>query len=273
MKKHTYIFRINYLEVRTPIKISETIFILPGNYELSQDEDLNFDISFQFNKYSYIFLERDNNLEENELKKESRLIFALISLLLSNWIDIYPQESYHIVYNNNNKILLENGTIVPFKNFNFNRQYSRICPSKDRIRKIIGKMYKTFIENNISDSIYFIIGQLLISKREDILLTKSIYAWNVLEHFVFSYWKKTNKEQLSIINGEKFNNLMESLENTLEDYVQNKVEKDEIYISQLEAEFYKQDYMKFLKNKLRNGVDNFSPIKYKIIRMFENEGL
>ena len=273
MGKHTYIFRINYLEVRIPIKISETISIIPGNYQLTQDEDINFDISFQFDKFSYIFLERDNNLEFSDLNKELELIFALISFLLSNWIDIYPRESYHISYDNNNKIVLEKGIIVPFKNYEFNRQYSRIYPVKDRIRKIINKMYKIFIENPISDSIYYIIGQFLISKRENILLTKVIYAWNVLEHFAFSYWEKINKEQLYIIKEEKFNGLMDSLENTLDEYIKINIEQKDIYISQLEAEFYKQDYITLLKDKLRNGINNFSPIKYKIIRMFENERL
>ncbi len=273
MKKHIYIFRINYLEVRSPIKLSETISILPGNYELSQDEDLNFDISFQINKYSYIFIERDISLKISDLKKELNLIFALISFLLSNWIDIYPQESYHINYDTNKRIMLEKGIIVPFKSFKFNRQYSRIYSIKDRFRKIINEMYRIFIEDPISDSIYFIIGQFLISKREDILLTKVIYAWNVLEHFASSYWENTNKTQLYIINEEKFDQLMKSLNDTLEEYIKNKIKQNDIYLSQLEVDFYRQDYIKLLKDKLRNGVDNFSPIKYKIIRMFEIEGL
>jgi len=272
MKKHIYIFRINYLGIRLPIKLSETISILPGNYELSQDEDLNFDISFQINKYSYIFIERDISLEFSDLRKELNLIFALISFLLSNWLDIYPQECYHINYDTNKRMILEKGKIVPFKSFEFNRQYSRILPSKDRIRKIINKMYRIFREDTISDSIYFIIGQFLISKREDILLTKVIYAWNVLEHFVSSYWENSNKTQLYIINEEKFDELIESLNNTLEEYIKN-LEQDDIYISQLKVDFYRQDYKKLLENKLRNGLDNFSPIKYKIIRMFEIEGL
>ena len=273
MKKHAYIFRINYLELRKPIKISETISIIPGNYELSQDEDLNFDISFQFNKYSYIFIERDDKLEFSDLKKELNLLFALISFLLSNWIDIYPQESYHIVNNNYKKIILEKAIIVPFKTYEYNKQYSRINPSKDRIRLILGEMYKIFVENSISESIYYLIGQFLISKREHSLLNKVIYAWNVLEHFAFTYWENNNKDQLRIITEEKFRDLIDSLEKTLEEYINNEVNQNDVYISQINAEYYKHDYKKLLKDKLRNGVDNFSPIKYKIIKMFENEGL
>ena len=274
MKNHIYIFRIDYLELSSPIRLSKTISIIPGNYELQENEEVNFDISFQFNKYSYIFIEKEDYVDLNDLVKDLNLVYALFSFLMSNWVEIYPRENYYIIYENGKRTILKKAIIIPFRRFEFNLQYSRIHQSKNKIRTVIDEMYMSFKESPITHSIYYIIGELLISKRENIALTKVIYAWNAIEHLAFNYWKKANKEKLYIIREEKFGPLMESLQDILKEYIENKIdESTDVNISDLETDFYNQDYKQLLKNKLKNGVDNFSPIMYKIIRMFENEGL
>jgi len=61
MKKFCYIYRILYLELHIPLKITDTIFLLPKSSSLDKN---NYIINFNKNEFSYILIESEEELKD-----------------------------------------------------------------------------------------------------------------------------------------------------------------------------------------------------------------
>ena len=106
--------------------------------------------------------------------------------------------------------------------------------------------------------------ELISSYRERIIETSGTNAWNVLEQMASRYWKKKDKTKLYIIKEEKLNDYIKFLDTNANRFIKDNINEEDVT---LDLPKYKNSYIQLLKR----DIFGFSPVKFRIYRMFEEE--
>lgn len=266
MGKSCYIYRVLYLELHVPIKINDTISLLPR--ESSLDEK-NYNIDFNKDEYSFILIESEEEIKDkNLLQKKVELILTILSAFLCN--QFYCKENYCLkVENMSYKAIF--AKIVPFPNRFIKKVRNYSFLSAPGIQRHFGEIFSTLLENPLSDSLFYLMATLMACLRESIVEVSSILAWNFLEHLASRYWKSENEDYLLKINQKKFDDYISTLKDTALKFIKDEIKKEDLLLTGEHSKVFN------ITNLLTSGISSkilpFSPVKYRILSMFEKEGI
>ena len=138
-------------------------------------------------------------------------------------------------------------------------------------RQIFKTLIKKISENSIKEYLHDIVSGLLLSLKEEIFSIKLSAAWNALEHMATRYWIVNNEAKLYTIKKEKFDILVEKINEIINLFLENEVKEEDINI---EKQYWdKWDYKQLIKGHLTNNINQFSPIKYKIKVMLQDQDM
>lgn len=109
----------------------------------------------------------------------------------------------------------------------------------------------------------------IASYKEPLIEISGTNAWNVLEHIASRYWGRKDKKKLYIIKEEKLNDYIEFLDTNANQFIEDNIDKEDDVT--LDLPDYKENYKDFLKRTITRDIIRFSPVKFRIYRMFEEE--
>lgn len=268
MKTHNYLFRISCLELYYPLIINDEICIIPNSDNMRDEIESNLIyIDFNPSSFSYLLIQSEIPINREELENLAKKTISMFIILILN--PLYLEEFYHFKYNKGNFSLIE-ASIKPFEEPNLKKKRSYL----DRrlgvysFNRIAGNLYKKISKNPISDSLYSIIMEYIASYKEPLIEISGTSAWNVLEHIASRYWDRKDKKKLYIIKEEKLNDYIEFLDINANQFIRDNIGKDDVT---LDLPDYKENYKDFLKRTITRDIIRFSPVKFRIYRMFEEE--
>ncbi len=268
MKAHNYLFRISCLELYYPVIINDNICIVPNSDNMRDEIESNLTyIDFNPDSFSFLLIQHENPIDREELENLAKKAISMLIILILN--PLYLEEFYHFKHEEGNLSLVE-ASIKPFEepDLKKKRNYLHGRLGVYSFNKIAGNLFKEISKNLISDSLYSIIMEYITSYKEPLIEISGTIAWNVLEHIASRYWDKKNKKKLYIIRKEKFEDYIDALSQCADDFIDN---IDEIKDVLIDHPNYKGNYKGLLKNSLSPEILKFSPVKFRIYRMFEEE--
>jgi len=276
MKEHFYVYRIIYLKTHRPIKLTENILLCPNYIENKERKDSKFTLSYNVecdvNSFSYLIIKKEKIIQDNELKKDIELILSLFSILLSN--QFYYKENYHFILDKENNFSLENALIVSFPERTIKKERDILFTGLHirEIQENFNELHNNLLRNPISDSLFYIIAIFMASLRESVFEIKASLIWDVLEYMATRYWKVIDTDKLYIIKKEKFKDFIKELKEIADNFLEkNNDKKNDVLLTGSYSKIY--DYKILLKQNITDKIKNFSPIKYKIFSLFENENI
>lgn len=271
MKAHNYLFRISCLELFYPVIINDDIYIIPNSDDMRDKYEVNLSfIDFNPSSFSYLSIMSEEPIELEELENLAKKVLSMLTILILN--PLYLEEFYHFKYEGSNLSLVE-ATIKPFqepdlkKKENYLHGKLGIYP----FNEIVRDLYKKISNNPISDSLYSIIMEYIVSHKEPLIEISGTIAWNVLEHIASRYWNKRDKNKLYIIKKKKFNAYIKALSDCADDFIEHKINQQKDVL--LDHPNYTGTYKSLLKNGLTPQIIGFSPVKFRIFKIFEEEGI
>lgn len=82
MTKFCYIYRVLYLELHIPLKITDNMFLLPRRQSLDEN---NYNMDFNKDEYAFILIESEEKIETKQiLEKTVEIILTILSALFCN---------------------------------------------------------------------------------------------------------------------------------------------------------------------------------------------
>ena len=256
MTKFYYIYRILYLELHIPLKITNKIFLLPRRQLL---DERNYNIDFNKDEYSFILIESKEEIEDKQiLEKKVKIILTILSAFFCN--QFYSKEYYYIKKENKDYEILE-ARIIQFPTRSIKKAYNYLFNNALGIQKHFGDIFEELSNHQLSDSLFHLTATLMACLKEDIFEMSAILAWNFLEHLAARYWNEENKNFLLKLNKEKFKEFRKKAVKFNKDNVQD----DCVLLTGEHSEAY--DIAELLIS------DNHSPAKYRIFSMFEKEDI
>ena len=255
------------MEIHIPLKITDEIHILPNPKSLNEND---YNIKFNKNEYSYILFEsQDLMLEKVEIDKRVEIIYTILATFLCN--QFYFENYYYFKKEDDTyEIIKAQISPLPDRYIKEVSDYSFFTALS--VQNHLGDIFQSLMNHPLSESIFYIIATLMACLREETFETGAILGWNVLEHLSSKYWNKIDKQCLNKIREEKYNTLYERLKADTESFIKN-LDKEDILLRGTIGE----DYRKKIKNLFLSGLSssfyNFSPAKYRIKLMFENENI
>ncbi len=268
MKTHNYLFRISCLELYYPVIIDEEICIIPNSDNMRDEIEPNLIfIDFNPDSFSYLLIQSEIPINREELENRAKKAISMLIILILN--PLYIEEFYHFKHEEGNFSLVK-ASIKPFEkpDFKKKRNYLHGRLGIYSFNKIARNLFKKISKNPISDSLYSIIMEYIASYKEPLIEISGTIAWNVLEHIASRYWNKKNKKKLYIIRKEKFEDYIDVLSQCAEKFIENIDELKDVLIDHPK---YKGVYKGLLKNSLSSEILKYSPVKFRIYRMFEEE--
>ncbi len=268
MKAHNYLFRISCLESYYPVIINDDIYIIPNPDNMRDKIGPNLTyIDFNSDSFSYLSIQNEFPINKEELESLAKKVISMLIILILN--PLYLEEFYHFTHEEGRVSLVE-ASIKPFENPDLKKKRNylhgrlRLYP----FNKISRSLFKKIKENPISDSLYSIIMEYITSYREQFIEISGTIAWNVLEHIASRYWDKKDKKMLYIVKEEKLNDYITFLDTTANHYIKHHVKEEDVI---LDLPDYKENYKNYLKKTITRDIVKFSPVKFRIFRMFEEE--
>lgn len=268
MKTHNYLFRISFLELHYPIIINDDICIIPNSDNMRDEIESNLTyIDFNPSSFSYLLIQSENQINREELENLAKKIISIFIILILN--PLYLEEFYHFKYIKGNFSLIK-ASIKPFEEPDIKKKGNYLHGGLRiyTFNKIAENLFKKISKNPISDSLHSIIMEYIASYKEPLIEISGTIAWNVLEHIASRYWDKNNKKKLYIVRKEKFEEYIDVLSQCADKFIKN---IDEIKDVLIDGADYKGTYKGLLKNSITSGILKFSPVKFRIIKMFEEE--
>ena len=268
MKAHNYLFRISCLELYYPVIVNDDIYIIPNSVNMRDEIEPNLTyIDFNPDSFSYLLIQSEIPINREELENLAKKAISMLIILILNPLEL--EEFYHFKHQEGDFSLVK-ASIKPFEepDLKKKRNYLHGRLGVYPFNKIAGNLFKKISENPISDSLYSIIMEYTASYREPLIEISGTIAWNVLEHISSKYWEKKNKEKLYIIRKEKFEDYIDALSQCADNFIEN---IDEVKDVLIDHPNYKGTYKGLLKNSLSPKILKFSPVKFRIYKMFEEE--
>jgi len=256
MTDYCYIYRVLYLELHIPLKITDNIFLIPR--KLSLDER-NYNMDFNIDEYAFILIESEEEIEDKQiLEKKVEIILTILSIFFCN--QFYNKEYYFIKKENNHHEIFK-AKIIPFSNRNMKKVHNYLINNALGIQKHFGDIFHELSNHPLSDSLFYLTATLMAGLNESVFEKSAILIWNFLEHLAGRYWKEENKNYLYKLKNNEFKNFIKKVMKFNEEIV-----KDDYVL--LTGEYSKVYNISELLIS-----DNYSPAKYRIFSMFENEGI
>ncbi len=268
MRAHNYLFRISCLELFYPVIINDDIYIIPNSDNMRDNLETNFSyIDFKPSSFSYLLIMSEEPINREELENLAKQTISMLIVLLLN--PLYLEEFYHFKQDKGNVTPVE-VTIKPFEgpDLKKKRNYLHGRLAIYSFNEIARDLFKKILDNPISDSLYSIIMEYIVSHKNPLIEISGTIAWNVLEQIVSRYWEKKNKEKLYIITEEKLNDYIGFLDTKAGQFIDDNIEK---YDVMLDLPEYKNNYKELLKRTITRNIMKFSPVKFRIFRLFEEE--
>jgi hypothetical protein len=270
MKNFIYVYKILFLEVHFPIIIDEEKQIIPCKSNIidgKSDFNTNYtNISFNPNLYSFIVIQKDSETSELILKQEIENILVIFSMLLLEQFFYYDRYYFEMQSEN---IILKEATTTTLKEARSKgrKGYLHGPLGVYSFEKIAKELFSKIKSNPISDSLFFLIAEFLTNLNTNIIEVNGILSWNTLEHIASRYWKKVDQAKLYKIRPDIFNKFIEYLKSETENFVKD-LKPEHILIDDPNYSI-----KSLLKGGLSKSIIEFSPIKYKIYCMFQNENI
>ena len=269
MKTHYYLFRITCLELYYPVIINDEIYIIPNSDNMRDkiEPNLTF-IDFNPDSFSFLLIQNEIPINREELESLAKKVISMLIILILN--PLYLEEFYHFKVEEGSFSLVE-ASIRPFEEPNFKKKGNYLHGRLGiySFNKIAGNLFKKISQNPISDSLYSIIMEYIVSYKEPLIEISGTIAWNVLEQIASRYWDRKDKKKLYIIKEEKLNDYIEFLDTSASQFIEDNIDKEEDVT--LDLLDYKRNYKDFLKRTITRDIIRFSPVKFCIYRMFEEE--
>ncbi|MHA1285289.1 MAG: hypothetical protein ACTSQP_22540 [Promethearchaeota archaeon] len=259
-EKNYFVFRVLHLKCNKIIKLANNIFILPSEINESGST-----VYFDLQSYSYLVLVAKNNENKENLKKKVEIILSFFSILFAN--QIFFDEEYHFCLNEECRLIKVHLKSLP----NFLREIYKSIPSSAYIKItqfIFKKWYDEICNNPIRDNLFYLIAEFNAGLRSSIFEIGAGLLWNVWEHLASIYWKNKDKKKLYVIRKSKFKEFIKILKNTADDFIKNLKSKDILLQDTSNGRY---NYKSLLKRGLSKDFFNFTPIKYRVDKMLENE--
>ena len=281
MKYYYYIYSIDFLNIPNALLLDEGIFLYPNKRvnAWSEKNRNKFDFppkfkdSFQFNlsSSSYLLIRKDVEADIAKLEKKIHLIITILSVIVSN--QLYFHENYYLILENEKEIVIKRAEINRIQKFLPKVISNMVIIDYLYFQANFKQILKKFSENRISNYLQDIISGLLLSLNEENFSIKLSVAWNTLEHLANRYWKNTDESKLYIIKEDKFKDFIKEMKSAADLFLTNeeKISKDDVNIEEKYRDKWK--YKDLLKSQLTDNITSFSPIRYKIRKMFENESI
>lgn len=269
MKAHNYLFRISCLELYYPVIINDDICIIP-NFENMRDTiktNLTY-IDFNPSSFSYILIQNANSIKREELENTARKICSMVTTLILN--PLYLEEFYHFKHENGRLTFVE-AIVKPFEEPDLRKKqnYLQGKLGVHSFNRIAGDLFNKISRHVLSDLIYFIIMEYITAHREILIEISGMIAWNVLEHIASRYWEEKDKKKLYIIKEEKLGEYIDFLDTCANQFIEDNIDK--VHDVTLDLPDYKNNYKNYLKRTITRNIIKFSPVKFRIYRMLEEE--
>ncbi len=265
MTNFRYFYRILYLELHIPLKITDLIYILPRE---SSVDNSNYGIDFNKDAYSFLLIESNKELEDNFLQNMVELVLTILSAFLSN--QFYYKEYYHFKEIEND-YKIQKARLIPFPIRPIQKVTHYSFFTAPGLQRHFSEIYTKISEHSLSDSFFYLMATLMASLKENIFETSSILAWNFLEHLASRYWKIEDQNFLLTIRQEKFEQYISKLKEFALNYLKNEIKKEDVLLTGESSKIYET------KNLLTSGISSnifrYSPVKYRIFSMLEKEGI
>ncbi len=265
MTKFRYFYRILYLELHIPLKITDLIYILPRE---SSIDNRNFSIDFNKDHYSFLLIESDKELEDKSLQNIVELVLTILSAFLSN--QFYYKEYYHFKEFENDYII-QKARLIPFPNRSIQKVTHYSFFTAPGLQRHFGEIFLKISDHSLSDSLFYLMATLMASLKENVFETSSILAWNFLEHLASRYWKIEDQHFLLTIKQEKFKQYISKLKEFALKYIKNEIKKEDVNLSGESSKIY--DIKNLLTSGISSNIFRYSPVKYRIFSMLEKEGI
>lgn len=261
-----HLYKILYLEIHIPIKITDSIFLLPHKDSLNES-----DYRFSFNKeeYSYLLIisKEDEEVPKCDEEKINR-VKTILSLILANQFYNTEYLNFEVKYSVSRLII---GKITTnFKSFVRERS-SLIHLNIIGFQSILNRIYEDLETNPLSSSLFNFTSTLMAFLRENVFELAIILGGTFIEYISAHYWRNNNPEFLLNITETAFKRYSELLKIRAEDFFKSELKKDEIL---LKDEYTKPDVLRgLLFRGLSPNVINFSPAKYRFYSLLKNENM
>lgn len=268
MKTNNYLFRISCLELYYPIKFNDDICILPNLVNMRENVEPNLlYVDFNPKTFSYLLVQSDKPLNRKKLENLAKKSISFLTILILN--QLYIEEYYHFKLEGGVFSLVE-ATILPFKELELKKKNNYLHGRMGvyPLNKIAGKLFKKILDNPISDSLYSIIMEYITSHKESLIEISGTVAWNVIEHMASRYWERVDRKKLYIITEKKLIKFIDFLDTHADQFITDNIETDDVTIDHPD---YKSNYKNLLKRTIKRDILKFSPVKFRIFRMFEEE--
>lgn len=257
-----HLYKILYLEIHMPIKITDSIFLLPRKGSMNEN---NYQFAFNKEEYSYLLIV-SKKLESVPScdKQEIETVKTLLSLLLAN--QFYNTEYVQLKIENSTTNLLKAKITVNIQK-NIRERASLTHFNIISISRMLNTIYEDLKINSLS--LFNITSILMAFLRENVFELAIILGGTFIEHLATRYWNKKDPELLLNITFNAFNRYIKIIKGRANEFFKNELKKDEILLT---GE-YSQKAKSLLFQTLSPNVNNFSPAKYRFYSLLRNENL
>jgi len=259
-----HLYKIIYLELHIPIKITDSIFLLPHK-DLLNERDYRF--SFNKEEYSYLLIV---SKEEEEVPKcdEEKInrVRTILSLILAN--QFYNTEYLNFEVKDSLSRLIIGKITTNVKSF-VRERGSLIHFNIIGFQSILNMIYEDLETNPLSPSLFNFTSTLMAFLREHVFELAIILGGTFIEYISAHYWRNNNPEFLLNITEAAFNHYIELLKSRAKDFFKSELKEKDILLKDAKPDVIRG----LLLRNLSPNVINFSPAKYRFYSLLKNENL